>query len=166
MRSRIEPNEEDRSVTPPAPRTDSQLFPRPEAAFQRSCRGSEQQSQCHHEKILSFRKLFANDRALFANDGGDKHPNLNKHKGSTALIRDPLITRHWVFGDPAALLSVCSSSSLLNQKCCLQKTHLSSQLNRISGSSSLAQSLEEVSRSRIALGHLHSISVQPGRIGK
>jgi transposase len=43
MRSRIEPHEEDRPVTPSAPRTDPQLFPRSEAAFERSCRGSEQQ---------------------------------------------------------------------------------------------------------------------------
>ena len=43
MRSRIEPNEEHRPVTPPAPRADTELFPRSEAAFQRSCRGAEQQ---------------------------------------------------------------------------------------------------------------------------
>jgi hypothetical protein len=30
-------HEEDRPVTPPAPRTDPQLFPRSEAVFQRSC---------------------------------------------------------------------------------------------------------------------------------
>ena len=43
MRSRIEPHEEHLPVPPPPPRTDPQLFPRSEAAFQRSCRGSEQQ---------------------------------------------------------------------------------------------------------------------------
>src|ERR1700712_1638592 len=36
-------HEEHRPVTPPAPRTDPQLFPRSEAAFKRSCRVSEQQ---------------------------------------------------------------------------------------------------------------------------
>src|SRR5450631_3185824 len=45
-------HEEDRSLIAPAPRTDPQLFPRSKAAFQRRCRGSEQQSQSHHEKIL------------------------------------------------------------------------------------------------------------------
>src|ERR1039457_2611827 len=45
-------HEEDRSLIAPAPRTDPQLFPRSKAAFQRRRRGSEQQSQSHHEKIL------------------------------------------------------------------------------------------------------------------
>src|SRR5579883_3589809 len=44
--------EENRSLTAPAPRADPQLFPRSEAPFQRRRRGSEQQSQTHHEKIL------------------------------------------------------------------------------------------------------------------
>jgi hypothetical protein len=39
-------------VCEPASRTDPQLFPRPEAAFQRCRRRSEQQSQSHYEKIL------------------------------------------------------------------------------------------------------------------
>ena len=42
MRSRIEPMKKIARRSPPAPRTDPQL-PRSEAAFQRSCRGSEQQ---------------------------------------------------------------------------------------------------------------------------
>jgi transposase len=42
MRSRVEPMKKI-ARSPPASRTDPQLFPRPEAAFQRSCRGSEQQ---------------------------------------------------------------------------------------------------------------------------
>src|SRR5438270_7439903 len=50
-------HEEHRPVTPPAPRTDPQLFSRSETAFQRSCRGSEQQGQSHHEKILRFPHL-------------------------------------------------------------------------------------------------------------
>jgi hypothetical protein len=37
-------------------------------------------------RVLSFRKLFANGRALFANGAGDKHPKLNKHKGPVPLI--------------------------------------------------------------------------------
>src|SRR6266567_4306698 len=45
-------HEEDRPLHARAPRTDSQLFPRSEAAFQRRRRGPEQQSQSHHEKIL------------------------------------------------------------------------------------------------------------------
>src|SRR5712675_923054 len=45
-------DEENRPLTARAPRTDPQLFPRSEAAFQRRRRGSEQQSQSHHEKIL------------------------------------------------------------------------------------------------------------------
>src|SRR5438876_8547234 len=44
-------DEENRPLTARAPRTDPQLFPRSEAAFQRRRRGS-QQSQSHHEKIL------------------------------------------------------------------------------------------------------------------
>src|SRR6185369_312104 len=52
-------HEEHRPVTPPAPRTDPQLFPHSEAAFQRSCRWSEQQGLSHHEKILRFPKLSA-----------------------------------------------------------------------------------------------------------
>ena len=38
------------------------------------------------EILLSFRKLFANGRALFANDPGDRHPSLNKYKGPGTLI--------------------------------------------------------------------------------
>src|ERR1039458_6872409 len=49
--------EEDRAVLAPTPRTDPQLFPRPEVAFQWSCRGSEQQSQSHDEKILRLPHL-------------------------------------------------------------------------------------------------------------
>src|SRR6266853_1914770 len=45
-------HEEDRPVTARASRTDPQLFPRSEAALQRGCRGPEQQSQTHNEKIL------------------------------------------------------------------------------------------------------------------
>ena len=36
--------------------------------------------------VVSFRKLFANGRALFANDPGDRHPSLNKYKGPGTLI--------------------------------------------------------------------------------
>ena len=43
MRSRIEPMKNIARSLRQAPRTDPQLFPRSEAAFQRSCRGSEQQ---------------------------------------------------------------------------------------------------------------------------
>src|SRR5580704_3863104 len=45
-------HEEDRPLHARAPRTDPQLFPRSEVALQWDCRGSEQQSQSHHEKIL------------------------------------------------------------------------------------------------------------------
>src|SRR5712691_13505068 len=45
-------HEEDRPLHARTPRTDPQLFPRSEAALQGSCRGPEQQSQSHHEKIL------------------------------------------------------------------------------------------------------------------
>src|ERR1700676_1175173 len=45
-------HEEDCSFTAPTPRTDPQLFPRSEDAFQRRCGGAEQQGQSHHEKIL------------------------------------------------------------------------------------------------------------------
>src|ERR1039457_6283875 len=50
-------HEEDRPLNARAPRTDSQLFPCSEAAFQRSGRGPEQQSQSHHEKILRIPHL-------------------------------------------------------------------------------------------------------------
>src|SRR5713226_3367242 len=50
-------HEEDRPVTARASRTDPQLFPRSEAALQRGCRGPEQQSQTHHEKILRIPHL-------------------------------------------------------------------------------------------------------------
>src|ERR1019366_9390366 len=50
-------HEEDRTLNARAPRTDSQLFPRSKAAFQRGCRGSEQQSQSHYEKILRIPHL-------------------------------------------------------------------------------------------------------------
>ena len=43
MRSRIEPMKKIARFAAPAPRADPQLFPCSEAAFQRSCRGSEQQ---------------------------------------------------------------------------------------------------------------------------
>src|SRR5437870_1658096 len=49
--------EEDRPVHARTPRTDSQLFPCSEAAFQRRRRGLEQQSQSHHAKILRFPNL-------------------------------------------------------------------------------------------------------------
>src|ERR1043165_10037786 len=45
-------DEENRPLTARAPRTDPQLLPCSEAAFQRRRRGPEQQSQSHHEKIL------------------------------------------------------------------------------------------------------------------
>src|SRR6185369_11204075 len=45
-------DEENRSLIARAPRTDPQLFPRSEAAFQWRRRGPEQQIQSHHEKIL------------------------------------------------------------------------------------------------------------------
>src|SRR6266436_4769819 len=50
-------HEEDRPVTARASRTDPQLFPRSEAALQRGCRGPEQQSQTHNEKILRIPHL-------------------------------------------------------------------------------------------------------------
>ena len=50
-------DEEDRPLTARSPRTDPQLFPRSEAAFQRRRRGPEQQSQSHHEKILRLSHL-------------------------------------------------------------------------------------------------------------
>src|SRR5450432_3984819 len=58
-------HEEDRPVNARAPRTDSQLFSRSEAALQRGCRGAEQQSQSHHEKILRIPHLpLSRTRAL------------------------------------------------------------------------------------------------------
>src|ERR1035441_1751931 len=45
-------HEEDRPLNARAPRTDSQLFPCSEVAFQRRRRRPEQQSQSHTEKIL------------------------------------------------------------------------------------------------------------------
>src|SRR5450432_4117740 len=45
-------DEENRPLTARTPRTNPQLLPRSNAAFQRRRRGSEQQSQSHHEKIL------------------------------------------------------------------------------------------------------------------
>src|SRR5712691_4734997 len=50
-------HEEDRPLHARTPRTDPQLFPRSEAALQGSCRGPEQQSQTHHEKILRIPHL-------------------------------------------------------------------------------------------------------------
>src|SRR5712692_6486269 len=50
-------HEEDRPVTARPSRTDPQLFPRSEAALQRGCRGPEQQSQTHNEKILRIPHL-------------------------------------------------------------------------------------------------------------
>src|SRR6266487_3898346 len=50
-------HEEDRPVPARASRTDPQLFPRSEAALQRGCRGPEQQSQTHNEKILRIPHL-------------------------------------------------------------------------------------------------------------
>src|SRR5882757_9698293 len=50
-------HEEDRPVSARASRTDPQLFPRSEAALQRGCRGPEQQSQTHNEKILRIPHL-------------------------------------------------------------------------------------------------------------
>ena len=43
-------------------------------------------SQDRVPEMVSFRRLFANDRALFTNDPGDKHANLNKNKGPATLI--------------------------------------------------------------------------------
>src|ERR1700726_4903448 len=58
-------HEEDRPLHARAPRTDPQLFPRSEAALQRGCRGPEQQSQSHHEKILRIPHLpLSRTRAL------------------------------------------------------------------------------------------------------
>src|ERR1035438_2213674 len=45
-------DEEDRPLAARTPRSDPQLFPGSKAAFQRRCRGPEQQSQSHYEKIL------------------------------------------------------------------------------------------------------------------
>src|SRR5580704_15345093 len=50
-------HEEDRPLNARASRVDPQLFPRSEVAFQRRRRGSEQQSQSHHEKILRIPHL-------------------------------------------------------------------------------------------------------------
>src|ERR1700733_7020063 len=45
-------HEEDRSVATQTSRAHPQLLPCPKAVFQRRCRGPEQQSQSHYEKIL------------------------------------------------------------------------------------------------------------------
>src|SRR5260370_35421960 len=50
-------DEEDRPLTARSPRTDPELFPRAETAFQRRRRGPEQQSRSHHEKILGLSNL-------------------------------------------------------------------------------------------------------------
>jgi hypothetical protein len=47
----------------------------------------------YHAKVLSFRKLFVNDRRLFANRHGDKQSRANKDAGPATLIGDPFITR-------------------------------------------------------------------------
>src|ERR1700687_622028 len=58
-------HEEDRPLHARTPRTDPQLFPRSEAALQRGCRGPEQQSQSHNEKILRIPHLpLSRTRAL------------------------------------------------------------------------------------------------------
>src|SRR5437763_7057786 len=57
MRSRIEPVKKIARSLRQHRETDPQLFSRSETAFQRSCRGSEQQGQSHHEKILRFPHL-------------------------------------------------------------------------------------------------------------
>src|ERR1700733_13417003 len=58
-------HEEDRPLHARAPRTDPQLFPRSEVALQWDCRGPEQQSQSHHEKILRIPHLpLSRTRAL------------------------------------------------------------------------------------------------------
>src|SRR5438309_6746760 len=50
-------DEENRPLTTRTPRTNPQLLPGSEAAFQRRRRGPEQQSQSHHEKILRIPHL-------------------------------------------------------------------------------------------------------------
>src|SRR5215469_14592484 len=57
MRSRIEPVKINRPLPAHAPRTHPQLLPRSKTAFQRRRRGSEQQGQSHHEKILWLSRL-------------------------------------------------------------------------------------------------------------
>jgi transposase len=52
MRFAHRAHEEDRPITACPPRTDPQLFPGSKTAFQRRCRGPEQQGQSYHEKIL------------------------------------------------------------------------------------------------------------------
>jgi transposase len=52
MRSRIEPMKKIARSLQRTPRTNPQLLPGSKDAFQRRRRGSEQQSQSHHEKIL------------------------------------------------------------------------------------------------------------------
>src|SRR2546427_13280982 len=58
-------DEENRPLPARAPRTDPQLLPGSKAAFQRRRRGSEQQSQSHHEKILRFRAFRCLELALY-----------------------------------------------------------------------------------------------------
>src|SRR4051794_6117987 len=50
-------DEEDRPLTARSPRTDPELFPCAETAFQRRRRGTEQQSQSHYEKVLRLSYL-------------------------------------------------------------------------------------------------------------
>ena len=69
------------------------------AELRRRCRAEarrERQAGLHWRKLLregrldveqlSFRKLFANGRALFANDPGDRQCSLNKYTGPDTLI--------------------------------------------------------------------------------
>jgi transposase len=57
MRSRIEPMKKIARSLRPAPGADSQLLQGAKADFQRRCRGPEQQSQSHHEKVLRLSHL-------------------------------------------------------------------------------------------------------------
>src|SRR5712675_2445881 len=83
-------HEEDRPVTARASRTDPQLFPRSEAALQRGCRGPEQQSQTHNEKILRIPHLpLSRTRPLsltWQTTGAGINPRffLTNHKKGTA----------------------------------------------------------------------------------
>src|SRR5712692_9712852 len=85
-------HEEDRPVTARASRTDPQLFPRSEAALQRGCRGPEQQSQTHNEKILRIPHLpLSRTRPLSLTwqiTGAGINPRffLTNHYGSAAML--------------------------------------------------------------------------------
>src|ERR1022692_929396 len=88
-------HEEDRPLNARAPRTDSQLFPCSEVAFQRRRRRPEQQSQSHTEKILRIPHFpLPRTRALsltWQAAGTGVHPRvfLTNHISSRSAVRAP-----------------------------------------------------------------------------